>query len=194
MGRTYLPRGAARTMTKDRKNVICFVLPNDRGHFNYTIHIARALDQRGYQIEYFAPAGASAYAPKFAKFTALTEPSDDRFDRFTRLYCNLCSYGDTPEEGNAHLGEHWETSLAKEFPDERGLKGLHGPALVACGGAVATLVKSSFTQEEVVTAIQKALSDPVQARLKEMSESLKAKNALFEVVSEAERAIHSTQS
>merc|ERR1739847_260884 len=44
-----------------------------------------------------------------------------------RLYCNLCSYGDTPEEGNAHLGEHWETSLAKEFPDERGLKGLHGP-------------------------------------------------------------------
>jgi hypothetical protein len=114
-------------MTKARKNVICFVLPNDRGHFNYTIHIARALDQRGYQIEYFAPAGASEYAPKFAKFTGLTEPSDDRFDRFTRLYCNLCSYGDTPEEGNAHLGENWETSLAKEFPDERGLKGLHGP-------------------------------------------------------------------
>merc|ERR1739848_82784 len=116
MGRMHLHKGAARTMTKARKNVICFVLPNDRGHLNYTIHIARALDERGYQIEYSAPAGASEYAPKFAKFTGLTEPSDDRFDRFTRLYCNLCSYGDTPEEGNAHLGENWETSLAKEFP------------------------------------------------------------------------------
>ena len=106
--------------------VVCFVLPSDRGHFNYTIHVARTLSQRGYDIEYFAPASAAAYAPDFASFTALTDPEDDRFDRYTRLCCSLWSHGDTADEANAHFEKHHNSSVAEEFAKEGGLQGLSG--------------------------------------------------------------------
>lgn len=108
-----------------QQKVVCFVLPSDRGHFLYTIHIARALVQRGYKVEYFAPAAAASYSPSFAHFTSLTDPCDDRFDRHTRLFCNVCSYGDTPEEGFAHVAQVWDATIAEEFPE--GLQGIHGP-------------------------------------------------------------------
>jgi len=54
---------------------------------------------------------------------------------------------------------------------------------------VTSLLKTSFTQEEVRSAIREAFSASVQERLKEISQDLKTHNGLFEVVLEAERAI-----
>jgi len=76
------------------------------------------------------------------------------------------------------------------FHDQR----FNGPALVACGAATASLLKFSFTAEEVITAVEKALTcREVEARMKELSAELRAHDGLREVVLAAEGAIMEAQ-
>jgi len=91
------------------------VFPSDRGHFNYTVHIAAELHNSGRSVEYWAPATAKSYAPDFCAFHALTDAQDDRFDRFTRLFCNLSSHGNTFEDGEAYTQKEMAAALEAEF-------------------------------------------------------------------------------
>ena len=73
--------------------IVMVVVPSDRGHFNYTVHVASELNRRGYDVEYYSPATARAYAPAFADFFPLTAENDDTFDRFTKIFVDLASKG-----------------------------------------------------------------------------------------------------
>ena len=119
------------------RSTIVFVLPSDKGHFLYTKPLARRLSKK-YAIEYWAPASAETYAPTdVASFHALTDAGDDRFDRFTRLACELWAFGSDPDpkkacdEAQAYCNAHIEEAIGREFAAEfaegKGLQGLQGP-------------------------------------------------------------------
>jgi len=94
---------------------IVFVIPPDHGHFDYTINVALELYRRGYLIEYFSCGAARSYAPDFAKFNETVPASDDTFVRFTRAFSNMASQGDSVEEANAYIAQHWMAEVEKEF-------------------------------------------------------------------------------
>mmetsp|Transcript_131903 Transcript_131903/g.328918 ORF Transcript_131903/g.328918 Transcript_131903/m.328918 type:complete len:437 (+) Transcript_131903:74-1384(+) len=110
-----------------RKTVV-FVIPSDRGHFDYTVFIAEQLHGRGYAIEYWSPSTAATYAPRFASFHPLHEAGDDRFDRFTRAFCMASSAaGNNYQESLEHFSERFEEILAATFEDpEEAQHGMHG--------------------------------------------------------------------
>lgn len=60
------------------KETVIFVIPPDRGHFDYTVFIAERLHGRGYAVEYWSPSTAGPNVPAFASFHPLHEAGDDR--------------------------------------------------------------------------------------------------------------------
>ena len=110
------------------KETVIFVIPPDRGHFDYTVFIAERLHGRGYAVEYWSPSTAGPNVPAFASFHPLHEAGDDRFDRFTRAYCTAsAASGDTYEESQGNSRERLEENLAAAFEDPAAaLHGLQG--------------------------------------------------------------------
>lgn len=120
-----------------RGGVVVFVLPSDRGHFNYAKDVAERLSL-SHAIEIWAPASASSYAPSCASFHPLTDAEDVRFDRMTRVNCALWAHGSDPDpqkacdEANKWHAENLQTAYLSEFEEEfeakgENLSGLQGP-------------------------------------------------------------------
>jgi hypothetical protein len=71
------------------KNTCVFVIVQDYGHFAYTTHLARALHNKGYAIEYWSHKSAQSQCPHYASFHWLTDAQS-----FTDFYCLQSSYGE----------------------------------------------------------------------------------------------------
>lgn len=108
--------------------MVVFVLPSDRGHFNYAKDVAERLSL-SHAIEIWAPATASSYAPSCASFHPLTDAEDDRFDRMARVSCALWAHGSNPDaqkacdEANKWHAENLQTAFLSEFEEEFKAKG-----------------------------------------------------------------------
>ena len=76
-------------MSQSEKKTCVFVIVQDYGHFAYTTHLARALHEKGYAIEYWSHKSAEAQCPTYATFHWLTDAQS-----FTNFYCFQSSQGE----------------------------------------------------------------------------------------------------